>query len=597
MTEVTILSGSVVRVWGFLEGLLEKRAAELAKADRTMRVVRVKIEGEENHLVGVRYPAHLLPEVVALLQSSLESVKAVVAGSRAAAAGGGGVGNFPQQRLGASGAAAAAAAAAVASLAVASATAATGGVSSMAVEGAAAAAAVGGLLESSGLGEPPSPVDKKCLAKALRPPRTLHHFFKGSGEGGSGKEGCGEGSQVPVPDGSNTPPPLSANGVNGGAAFGGGGRVVVKTKQEQGLGEEGGVLGRGKGGELGVKRDRGWWQQQQQQQEGQVGKRSRQQQQTAGTRKQQQQQQEEGRVGKRVTQQQGRLAAAGVREEGGTIVVLDSDSEGEGEVRDATEVEQQNQQEEEEGEQQQQQGLGEQEQQQGKEEQHRQQQDRQGKEDIMEEGDEDEDRDGLVTGVQRQLQQEEEEEEEGRAGSIEQQQQGCIDPGPMEVDPDAEEADVGCAGQQEMEVVDSLAHETPPAAVTGAAAAAVAATPAAAAAHGSGCEEMIVKQQQGVDPVTVTSSPLLNGTVESQPQQGSPQQQLQGKQRQAQPQQQRAPLVPKALGAGMKGKVGGKAAAVAELLNMGFTQQQAERALWATKGNVQRAVEWCLSGM
>jgi uncharacterized UBP type Zn finger protein len=33
------------------------------------------------------------------------------------------------------------------------------------------------------------------------------------------------------------------------------------------------------------------------------------------------------------------------------------------------------------------------------------------------------------------------------------------------------------------------------------------------------------------------------------------------------------------------------------LEGMGFSAQQAERALWATSGSVERAVEWILSGM
>jgi uncharacterized UBP type Zn finger protein len=36
---------------------------------------------------------------------------------------------------------------------------------------------------------------------------------------------------------------------------------------------------------------------------------------------------------------------------------------------------------------------------------------------------------------------------------------------------------------------------------------------------------------------------------------------------------------------------------VAALMGMGFDARTAERALWATQGNLQRAVEWCLAGM
>ena len=51
LTTVTILSGSVVRVWGTLERILEQNQLSLSKSDRTMRVVRVELEAGE-HLVG-----------------------------------------------------------------------------------------------------------------------------------------------------------------------------------------------------------------------------------------------------------------------------------------------------------------------------------------------------------------------------------------------------------------------------------------------------------------------------------------------------------------------------------------------------------------
>jgi hypothetical protein len=41
MTQVCILSGSVVRIWDVLERVLARHEMELSKADRTMRIVRV----------------------------------------------------------------------------------------------------------------------------------------------------------------------------------------------------------------------------------------------------------------------------------------------------------------------------------------------------------------------------------------------------------------------------------------------------------------------------------------------------------------------------------------------------------------------------
>lgn len=55
LTQVTILSGSVVRIWGTLESILERNEGSLSKSDRTMRVVRVELEADK-HLVG-RTPA------------------------------------------------------------------------------------------------------------------------------------------------------------------------------------------------------------------------------------------------------------------------------------------------------------------------------------------------------------------------------------------------------------------------------------------------------------------------------------------------------------------------------------------------------------
>lgn len=48
---MTILSGSVVRIWGTLENILQRNEGSLSKSDRTMRVVRVELEAGK-HLVG-----------------------------------------------------------------------------------------------------------------------------------------------------------------------------------------------------------------------------------------------------------------------------------------------------------------------------------------------------------------------------------------------------------------------------------------------------------------------------------------------------------------------------------------------------------------
>lgn len=68
LTQVTILSGSVVRIWGALESILERNEHSLSKSDRTMRVVRVELEAGR-HLVGKQLtPLHtpaLLASVVA----------------------------------------------------------------------------------------------------------------------------------------------------------------------------------------------------------------------------------------------------------------------------------------------------------------------------------------------------------------------------------------------------------------------------------------------------------------------------------------------------------------------------------------------------
>ncbi|DBA97285.1 hypothetical protein WJX77_012218 [Trebouxia sp. C0004] len=144
LTQVTILSGSVVRIWGTLENILERNEGSLSKSDRTMRVVRVELEAGK-HLVGVRYPAHLLHLVVATL-SSIQTLMP------------------PQQQLKHAG----------------NVTAGSGSSALQEQALKAAAMGAGGALRT----EPVSPIDKKSLMKALRPPPTVLNFFKPISGGG-----------------------------------------------------------------------------------------------------------------------------------------------------------------------------------------------------------------------------------------------------------------------------------------------------------------------------------------------------------------------------------------------------------------------------
>lgn len=149
ITTVTVLSGSVVRVWGVLESLLERHALELGRSERTMRVVRVSL-GDAGHLVGVRYPPHLLPEVVATLASIQSAIAAPAAR-----------GGMQSQKL-------------LTTAGLVGTSAASIGMDSL--------VAAGTMHTAHGLGvghvQQPTPVDKKSLAKALRPPKTIHDFFK-----------------------------------------------------------------------------------------------------------------------------------------------------------------------------------------------------------------------------------------------------------------------------------------------------------------------------------------------------------------------------------------------------------------------------------
>ena len=56
-TQVTILGGSVVRVWGALEGVLQRHEHSLSRSDRTMRAVHVSFPDGSLPLIGVLWPS------------------------------------------------------------------------------------------------------------------------------------------------------------------------------------------------------------------------------------------------------------------------------------------------------------------------------------------------------------------------------------------------------------------------------------------------------------------------------------------------------------------------------------------------------------
>ena len=142
LLDVSLLTGSIVRIWDALERVLARHEFELSKAERTMRIVRVEgcslcgggeePQGTTLPLIGLRYPGNLLPEVVTTLMSDGLSVP---------------------QRSGGGG----------------------GGVHRSAVE-------------------PPAPVQPKLLKKAFTAKKTVLDFFKkknttsAAGGSGSGNE-------------------------------------------------------------------------------------------------------------------------------------------------------------------------------------------------------------------------------------------------------------------------------------------------------------------------------------------------------------------------------------------------------------------------
>jgi hypothetical protein len=84
MQPVAILAGGVVRIWDALERCLQRHEFELSRADRALRVVRVELGGGGDGgeaLIGVRFPGHLLAEVIDSLRAG-----AGAAGAPAAAA-------------------------------------------------------------------------------------------------------------------------------------------------------------------------------------------------------------------------------------------------------------------------------------------------------------------------------------------------------------------------------------------------------------------------------------------------------------------------------------------------------------------------------
>ena len=52
LTPVTILSGSVVRIWDSLERVLGRHELELNKSDRSLRIVRVDLGDGSLPLIG-----------------------------------------------------------------------------------------------------------------------------------------------------------------------------------------------------------------------------------------------------------------------------------------------------------------------------------------------------------------------------------------------------------------------------------------------------------------------------------------------------------------------------------------------------------------
>ena len=208
ITRVTILTGSVVRIWGALEAVLARHEHHLSRADKSLRVVRVELSGggggqtvqdegrspaasplgksplpgqppqvkgegapsagprpsagdmgSRGHLVGVRFPGPLLPEVVQILAMQHQQLL------------------MQQQNIGA--------------WAGAAMTQQQHGIGAKRPGG-------GGRTEGSSVPQQlkvqaPTPVDSKALAKCFRPPITIQSYFRKQEESVDLERGQGEG--------------------------------------------------------------------------------------------------------------------------------------------------------------------------------------------------------------------------------------------------------------------------------------------------------------------------------------------------------------------------------------------------------------------
>ena len=167
--EITILEGSVIRIWDTLERVLERNELKLPKHERSMKIVRVELPRDDDSgggggmtphqlpsssslasplasqnsaalpLIGVKYPSHLINDVVETLM--LNYTKMLME------TGGGGLRSIqPPQPS-------------------------------------AAAASMQPMHDNV---DQPTPVDQKLLKKAFNPAKTIKDFFKPAAVGGGG---------------------------------------------------------------------------------------------------------------------------------------------------------------------------------------------------------------------------------------------------------------------------------------------------------------------------------------------------------------------------------------------------------------------------
>jgi len=173
--EITILEGSIIRIWDTLERVLERNELKLPKHERSMKIVRVELPSDDDSsgggmtphqpslaspvasqkppqnsaalpLIGVKYPSHLVNDVVQTLMMNYTKMLMET----------GGVGARSLQPSPPSTAAAAAAAAAL----------------------------IRPMHDSA---DQPAPVDQKLLKKAFTPAKTIKDFFKPAAVRGRGK--------------------------------------------------------------------------------------------------------------------------------------------------------------------------------------------------------------------------------------------------------------------------------------------------------------------------------------------------------------------------------------------------------------------------